>query len=333
MINRRLACSALAGATLFALGRTAGTGDAAVRIVIPAVGSGGTDILARLIAGELERQWRRPVTVENMPGAAGGIAARAVMRAAPDGSTLLMGSTGTLMAAASGADGRLPATYRVTEQFAPIVLVAAPPYVVTLHPSVPARTVAELIGLARARQAEGRPLRYGSSGSGAASHLTAVLFEKEAEVVLQHVPLLGTGAAIEELLTGRIDLLFGPPQTVRDSIAAGRLIAVATTGPERSPAFPDVPTVAESGLPGFESVGWFGLLAPRDTPARTVEGIAADVAALLGRPELRARLARLGATAQPSTPAAFAAFIDADVAKWSRLLAATGGLRIDSLPR
>ncbi|RAI45677.1 Bug family tripartite tricarboxylate transporter substrate binding protein [Rhodoplanes roseus] len=336
MLSRRIFCSALLGPMLLAGAGTTRATEAPpgpTRIIVPAVSSGGTDILARLIARELAARWGVPVTVENMPGAAGGVAARRVMRAAPDGRTLLMASTGTLMAAASGADGGLAAQFDVTEYFAPVVLVAAPPYVVTLNPAVPTRTVGDLITFARARRAEGRPLRYGTSGSGAASHLTAVLFQKEAQVEFAHVPLLGTGAAMQELLAGRIDLLFAPPQTVRGSVDVGWLVAVATTGATRSPLFSDVPTVAESGVPGFESIGWFGLIAPHGTPSPIVGRIASDTAEILQQPELLATLANIGTALQPSTPAAFAHFINEEVAKWTHLLRDAGAMRIDVLPR
>ncbi|MFL9825906.1 tripartite tricarboxylate transporter substrate-binding protein [Rhodoplanes sp. SY1] len=336
MLDRRRVCSALLGAAAVVAaspGRADDLPAGPVRIIVPAVASGGTDILARLIATRLAGLWRRSVSAENVPGASGGIAARTVLRSPADGRTLLMGSTGTLMAAASGVDGGLAAAFRVTDHFAPIALVAAPPYVLTLHPAVKATTVESLIRLARDRLAAGRPLRYGSSGSGAASHLTGVMFQQQAGVLLQHVPLLGTGAAMQELLAARLDLLFAPPPTIRETVEDGRLIAVATTGRTRSPSFPALPTIAESGLPDFESVGWFGLLAPRGTPDALVARIADDVGSLLARPELRDRLAALGAAPQATSPAAFARYIDADIAKWTALLISTGALRIDVLPR
>lgn len=327
MLTRRHLCSALLGAfSGFGMrpSRAADYPDGPVRIVVPAVASGGTDILARIVARQLGERWRRPVTVENLPGASGGIAARAVMRSARDGRMLLMGSTGALMAAARGPDGSLAETFDVTQHLAPIILVAAPPYVVTINPVVPARTIEALISLARERAAAGVPLRYGTSGIGAASHLTAVLFERDAKVALTHVPLLGTGAAMEELLAGRIDLLFSPPQTVSGSIESGRLVGIATTGASRSPLFPTIPTVAEGGVAGFEAVGWFGLLASRGTPSDIVDRIAGDVALLLGDPTIRATLAELGAVPEPSSPEAFGRYINADVEKWTRLLKDAG---------
>lgn len=336
MLDRRRVCSALIGAATGVAVLPARADDlpaGPVRIIVPAVGSGGSDILARLLATRLTDLWRRSVVAENVPGASGGIAARTVLRSPADGRTLLMGSTGALMAAASGVDGGLASEFRVTEHFAPIALVAAPPYVLTLHPSVRASTVQSLIRLARDREAARTPLRYGSSGSGAASHLTGVLFQQQAGVLLEHVPLLGTGAAMQELLAGRIDILFAPPPTIRETVEDGRLLAVATTGRTRSPSFPAIPTLAESGLPDFESVGWFGLLAPRGTPDAAVARIADDVGTLLQRTDMRDRLAALGTTPQPTSPTAFARYIDADIAKWTALLIATGAPRIDALPR
>ncbi|NVO13744.1 MAG: tripartite tricarboxylate transporter substrate binding protein [Rhodoplanes sp.] len=331
MLTRRHSCSALLGALAgFGSGWAARPALAldyptrTVHIVVPFLASGGTDILARLAANRLAERWRRPCVVDNMPGGSGGIATRAVMRAAPDGYTLLMASTGALLAAASGPDGSPADDFDITKLLAPIALLAAPPYVVTVNPAVPARSVATLVDLARARQARGEPLRYGSSGAGAASHLIAVLFAKETGVTLTHVPYQGTGEAMQELLSGRIDLLFAPPQTVRPVVDAGRLVPVALTGATRSPLFARVPTLAEAGIAGFDSVGWFGLLAPRHTPDDIVARLESEVTAVLAEPAVLTRLAELGAEPQPITGTAFARFINTDIARWTPLMRDAG---------
>jgi tripartite-type tricarboxylate transporter receptor subunit TctC len=288
-----------------------------VQIVVPFAAGGGTDVLARIVAQRLQDRWGQPVIVENQAGASGGTGTKLVMRAAPDGYTLLMASTGALMAAASsfGDNGR----FDVNEHLAPIILIAAPPYVVTIHPKINAATVADLVRIAREREG-GNMLTFGSSGAGAASHLTGALFQKKTGIKMLHVAYRGTGPAVNDLLGGHIDVMFAPPQTVQPLVEAGKLRAIATTGSVRSPLFPGVPTAAESGVPGFESVGWFGLLAPGHTPASIVGKLNAEVLALLQTAEVRDRLAALGAEPQPLGPEQFGTYINADIAKWSELM-------------
>ncbi len=285
-----------------------------VRHIVPFAPGGGTDVLARLIGQRLQEKWGQAFVVENQPGASGGIGTQAVIRAAPDGYTLLMASTGALMAAASSFGS---AEFDVTAHLAPVTLVAAPSYVVTVGAKSPAGSLAELIRLGKEKPGS---LSFGSSGVGAASHLTGELFQKEAGVTMLHVPYKGTGQAVTDLLGGRIDVMFAPPQTVQPLVASGELRVLATTGATRSPLFPQVPTVAESGVPGFEASGWFGLLAPAHTPDTIVATLNAEVVTLLATADLRERLNQLGADPQPLTPAEFARYINADVAKWTVVL-------------
>jgi tripartite-type tricarboxylate transporter receptor subunit TctC len=288
-----------------------------VRLIVPFAAGGGTDVLARIVAQRLQNKWAQSFVVENQPGSSGGIGARAVMRAVPDGYTLLMASTGALMAAASSL-GNVD-HFDVAEHLAPVTPVAAPPYVIVIHPNIAAATVAGLVGIARERN-RGNSLTFGSSGAGAASHLTGMLFQKATGIEMLHVAYRGTGPAVNDLLGGHIDVMFAPPQTVQPLVAAGQLKAIGTTGSVRSPLFPDLPTVAESGVSGFESVGWFGLLAPLNTPSPIVAKLNAQVVALLGTPEIRERLATLGAEPQPQSPEQFGAYINADIAKWTSLM-------------
>jgi tripartite-type tricarboxylate transporter receptor subunit TctC len=315
MLRAVFACLALLGAVASTAAQDYPV--RAVRLVVPFAAGGGTDILARIIAQRLQEKWSQPFVVENQAGGSGGIGTRAVMRAAPDGYTLLMASTGALMAAANyqGGGNR----FDVIEHLAPVTLVAAPPYVVTIHPKIPADTAADLIRIARGRNS-GNRLTFGSSGAGAASHLTGELFQKATGIEMLHVPYRGTGPAVNDLVGGHIDVMFAPPQTVQSLVEAGQLKAIATTGSARSPLFPSLPTVAESGVPGFEAVGWFGLLAPPQTPAAIVAKLNAEVMGLLGTQEIRERLAALGAEPEPQSPEQFAAYINFDIAKWSRLL-------------
>src|SRR5689334_10719847 len=208
-----------------------------IRLIVPFAPGGGTDVLARIVAQRLSEKWGQSVIVENQPGASGSIGSKAVERAAPDGYTLVMASTGALMSLATFYEKDGP--FDVNAHFAPVTLVADPPYVITVNPTVPAHNVAELIALAKSKQGH---LTFGSSGVGAASHLSGELFQKEAGVELLHVPYKGTGAAETDLIAGRLDIMFAPPQTVEPMVKAGKLKALATTGMTRSPLFPDLPT-------------------------------------------------------------------------------------------
>jgi tripartite-type tricarboxylate transporter receptor subunit TctC len=287
----------------------------AIKMVVPFAPGGGTDVLGRIIAQRLAEKWGQPVVVENQPGASGGIGTRAAAKAEPDGYTLLMASTGALMAASAALapEGH----FDVNKFFAPITVVAAPPYLLVVNPSVPANSVAELIKLASAKP---KALSFGSSGIGAASHLSGALFEKDAKIEMLHVPYKGTGPAVTDLLGGRIDMMFSPSTTVQAFVAAGKLKALATTGAKRSKFFPDVPTVAEGGLPGYASVGWFGLLAPANTPREIVDKLNTAVVGIMAEKDVIEHMAKLGAEPEPQTPEEFSRYINEDVAKWSALV-------------
>jgi tripartite-type tricarboxylate transporter receptor subunit TctC len=279
-----------------------------VRIVVPFPPGGGADALARLMAPKLAEAWKAQVIVENHPGASGHIGADLVAQSPPDGSTLLMSSTASL-------------SEKNVAQFAPVTLVSASPYVVTLSARTPASSIGELIALARAQP--GR-LSFASSGTGAASHLSAELFKSMARIELLHVPYKGIGQALTDLLAGHVDVLFAPSQAVIQHVRAGKLKALATTGARRTEALPELPTVAESGLPGYEAVGWFGLLAPAATPRPLVERLSADSNRVLADREVRARMAALGADPSGNTPEEFARFIRDDQAKWAKLMREAG---------
>ena len=286
-----------------------------VTFIVPFAPGGGTDVLGRIIAQRLAETWGQPVVVENQPGASGGIGTKAAAKAEPDGYTLLMASTGALMAASAALapEGH----FDVNKFFAPITVVAAPPYLLVINPNVKANSVAELIVLAREKP---KGMSFGSSGIGAASHLSGALFEKDAKIELLHVPYKGTGPAVTDLLGGRIDRMFSPSTTVQAFVAAGKLKALATTGAKRSKFFLDVPTVAEGGLPGYQSVGWFGLLAPAHTPRDIVDKLNKAVVAIMAEKDVIDRMAKLGAEPEPQTPDEFARYINADVAKWTKLV-------------
>jgi tripartite-type tricarboxylate transporter receptor subunit TctC len=288
-----------------------------IRLIVPFAPGGGTDVLARILAQRLSEKWGQAVVVENQPGASGSIGSKTVERAAPDGYTLVLASTGALMSLATLYEKDGP--FDVNAHFAPVTLVADPPYVITVNPKVPAKTVADLIALAKSQK---NSLTFGSSGVGAASHLSGELFQKEAGIELLHVPYKGTGAAETDLIAGRIDIMFAPPQTVEPMVKVGKLKALATTGKTRSPLFPNLPTADESGLPGYEAVGWFGLLAPAHTPEDIVQKLNAASVEILKSDDVRERLANLGAEPHPMTPAEYSKFINADLKKWTAVMQA-----------
>ena len=279
-----------------------------VHIVVPFPPGGGADTLARIMEPKLAGIWAQPIVVENRPGASGHIGAEFVAKSAPDGSTLLMSSTASL-------------TEKNVDQFAPVSLVSASAYIVTANPGVAAANIRELIALAKANPGK---LTFGSSGTGAASHLSAELFKAMAGVDLLHVPYKGTGQALTDLLAGHVNLMFAPSQTVMPYVHAGKLKALAVTGARRSETLPDLPTVAESGLPGYEAVGWFGLLAPAATPKATVARASADVNRVLAMSDVREKMLGLGADPAGNTPEEFARFIREDQAKWSKLMKEAG---------
>jgi tripartite-type tricarboxylate transporter receptor subunit TctC len=278
-----------------------------VRVVVPFPPGGGADSLARLMAPKLTELWREQVIVENKPGASGHIGADLVAQSPADGYTLLMSSTASL-------------TEKNAHQFAPVTLVSASPYVVTLALKNNFQNVKELIGYARANPGK---LTFGSSGTGAASHLSAELFKSMAKVDLLHVPYKGTGQAVTDLLAGQIDLLFAPAQAVMPHVKAGKLKALATTGAQRSETLPGLATVGEA-LPGYVAVGWFGLLAPVATAKPIVEKLSRDANQVLADPDVRARMQALGADPSGDTPQAFAQFIHDDQAKWAKLMREAG---------
>jgi tripartite-type tricarboxylate transporter receptor subunit TctC len=278
------------------------------RIVVPFPPGGGADALTRIMSPKLSELWKEQVVVENRPGASGHIGADFVAQSAADGKTLLMSSTASL-------------TERNVHQFAPVTLVSASPYVVTASTRTSFLSIQDLIAYARSNPGK---LSFGSSGTGAASHLSAELFKSMAKIDLLHVPYKGTGQAVTDLLAGQIDLLFAPSQAVIQHVRAGKLKALATTGARRAETLPEFPTVAEAGLPGYEAVGWFGLLVPVATPKELVAKLSADSNRVLADADVRSRMLALGADPAGNTPAEFARFIRDDQAKWAKLMREAG---------
>ena len=285
-----------------------------VTLVVPFPPGGGTDTGARLIAQKLATKWGQPVVVENKGGAAGQVGADAVAKAKPDGYTLLMGNIGTQ---AINPSLYPKMSYDPDKAFAPISLVAELPLAMMVNPSVPAKTAQEFIALARSKPGQ---LSYSSSGSGGAPHLAAEMFKQGSNTFILHVPYRGGGPAIADLLAGTVQLSFMTVLEASGHVKAGKLRALAVTSDKRVSALPDVPTLAESGLPGFNSISWIGLLAPAGTPTEIVEKIAADVRELIATDDLRSRLVGLGAVPRATTPAEFGKMIEADRKRYAQII-------------
>lgn len=282
----------------------------AVHIVVPFAAGGGVDITTRLIAEKLP--WGNRVIVENRPGGGSVVGTEVVARSAPDGYTLLMTAPPFTTNAALVAN--LP--YDSLRDFAPVTLAASAPLLVMVHPSLPARSIKELIEIAKARPGQ---LAYGSSGNGGPQHLGGELFKSMSNVDIVHVPYKGSAPAAADLVGGHVQLGFGDLLTVLPYVKAGRLRPLAVTGLQRSSIMPELPTVAESALPGFEAMTWYGLFARAGTPPAVIATINADFARALKLPEIKDRLAAEGTDVVGNDPATFGAFIQAEIEKVLRL--------------
>jgi tripartite-type tricarboxylate transporter receptor subunit TctC len=285
-----------------------------IRLVVPFTPGGSTDILARSIGKELQDAWGQPVVIDNVPGAGGSIGADKVAKSPADGYTLLMGHIGTL-AVNPSLYPHLP--YDPIKSFAPVAWVARVPNVLVVHPSVPARTVQELVALAKAKPGQ---LAYGSGGNGSAANLATEYFKLRTGTSLLHIPYRGTAPATADLMGGQIQVLFTGAPAVLGQIRAGQLRALAVSSPKRLDALPDVPTVAESGYKDFEADQWYGVVAPAGTPPAVIAKLNAQINLSLNSPALKQRLNNEGAVAVPTTPEAFGAHIAREIARWQPVI-------------
>ena len=285
-----------------------------VRLIVPFAPGGSTDIFARLIADRLAAPLGQSVVVENRAGAAGNIGAEAVARSAPDGYTLLMATTGVM--AINNALYR-NMTYDAAKEFDPVVFVASITNVLIVPPELPAQSVAELIALARREPGK---LSFASSGAGSSTHMSAELFKSLSGTDILHIPYKGSGQALPDLMSGRVSMMFENMPGAVSHIRAGKVRALAVTGLRRSSAMPELPTVAESGVAGYESLSWSGIAAPAGTPRGTVERLNRDINAILATGDMRQKLAEQGADAIGGPPEVFRDHIRAEREKWSRLI-------------
>jgi tripartite-type tricarboxylate transporter receptor subunit TctC len=287
------------------------------RIVVPFAPGGPNDIIVRLVAQKLTEAWGQPMVVENRPGAGGNIGTDFVAKAAADGYTLLSVGPGSLII--NPLIGKVP--YDTARDFAPVTLMARAPNALVAHPSLPASSVKELIALARSQP--GR-INYGSGGNGSTPHLAGALFAAMAGIELTHVPYKGTAPATADLIGGQVQIAFLGIPTVLPHVKSGKVRVLAVTGKRRSPELPEVSTVDEAGVPGYELSPWYGLLAPAGTPRGIVARLAAEVTKIVRAAEIRDKLAVQGAEVAGGSPEEFAAVIQADSLTWSRVVKDTG---------
>lgn len=311
-----LACSSVAWAQSDR-GSSASYPDRPIRIVVPFAAGGPSDVGARVLAQGMSQSWRQPVVVDNRIGASGIIGADIVARSAPDGYTLLMAQVGDAISMSLYA--KLP--YNFMKDFAPITLVGQTPFILVAHPSVPVKTVQDLIALAKAKP---RSLTFGSAGTGVASHLAGELFKGAAGIDVVHVPYKGQAPATTDLLGGQITYMFNNPITALPHIKSGKMRALGVSTPARFSGLPDVPTVAESGLPGFAVGFWLGPLAPAGTPRAVIDKLNREMVRMLRSPEVVERLSPMGLEILATSPDEFARVIKADVAKWAKVVKDAG---------
>lgn len=285
---------------------------------MPSTPGGSVDTLARVISPKLSEMWRQQVIVENQAGAGGVIAAQTVARATPDGYTLMLGTIASLATNVSLVP-KLP--YDPLKDFAPVSLVATQNYMLIVNPSIPAKTVPELIALARKKPGE---LTYASAGNGTGGHLSGELLKALAGIDLLHIPYKGVAPGLLDVVSGRVSMTFASIASALPPVRNKRLRALATSGLERSPIAPDVPTFNESGVKGYESKTWYGVVAPAATSSAVVDRISADLAKVVKMEDVRDRLSNEGLEFVGSTPAQFRQFMASEIEKWGRLIKARG---------
>ena len=288
-----------------------------IKIIVPVAAGGGTDFSARLIAQKLTESWNIPVIVENRPGGGGNVGVEAAVKSDPDGYTLVMPITS--FPVNPGMYPKLP--FDSEKDLAPIVLVASAPLVLVVNPAVQADSVKELISLARSKPGT---LNYGNSGVGTTAHLAAELFKHSANLDIVNVPYKGGGPAIADLIAGNIQIYFSTIPAALSQTKSGRIQAIAVTGLKRVSEIPEVPTVAESGLPGFEVVGWFGLFAPAQTPLAIIEKLNKELVKILQMKDVQDKLAGHGLIPGGGSPKELATFLHTEIAKWKNLIQTAG---------
>jgi tripartite-type tricarboxylate transporter receptor subunit TctC len=315
------ACATLAQAQATSTGSGQDYPAKPIRMVAPFAPGGATDILARVIGQKMSERFGQAVLIDNRTGAGGNIGAEVVSKAVPDGYTLLLG--GVPHAISMSLYKKLG--YDLSKDLAPVAMIATFPSAIVLHPSLPVKSVKDLIALARTQPAQ---LNFGSAGNGSPNHLALELFSAMARVKMTHVPYKGTGQMVIDLVAGQLQLASMGFPTALQNVKAGKLRVIAVTSASRSPLLPEIPTVAENGLPGFDVTSWYGLFAPAALSADVANKLNADVAMMVGAPEVKERLAQLGAEPARLTPDEFGRYVKGEVARWAKVVRESGA-RLD----
>jgi len=289
-----------------------------MRLIVPWAPGGTADILARITGQRLAEAWGQQVLVDNRPGASGQIGTEIVVKSPPDGHTLLLATT----APNSTAPSLYPKLgYDPIKDFTPVSLLATTCYVLSVHPALAARNVQEFVRLAKARPGE---LNFASPGNGTPNHLSGEMFKARTGIRMQHIPYKGSAPAIADVIGGQVPLAFENIAVVLPHIRGGKVRALAITSADRSSHLAEVPTVAESGFPGFEAIGWFGIMAPPALPRETLSKLNAEIVRFLKAPEVSQRIAGLGAEVRPSTPEEFDRFNRGEIDKWAKVVKESG---------
>lgn len=323
--TRRFALGSIASAVVLGAGLLGGTSALAqayptkpVTIIVPFAAGGTTDILARIIGQALTAELGQSVVVDNRAGAGGNIGGQAAAKAAPDGHTLFMGTVGTHAINAS-LYKKMP--FDPVKDFAPLTRVANVPNLLVANPAPPYKSVKDLIAYAKANPGK---VNFGSSGNGSSIHLSGELFKSLAKVDMQHVPYKGSAPAVTDLLGNQIGIMFDNMPSAIQHVRSGKLVPLAVTTAKRSPELPNVPTIAEGGVPGYEATSWFGMFAPAGTPAPVLAKLNAAIVKVLGQPDVKKKINEQGAEVYSETPEQFAAFIQAESVKWGKVVKESG---------
>ena len=311
------AAALLAPAAGFAQAGAAAFPSKPIHIVVTFTTGGAPDILARLIGEKLQTTWGQPVVIDNKPGAGGNTGADAVAKAPPDGHTIVVGTVGT-----HSINGALytKMPYDMVKDFAPITLLATTPNMLVVHNDVPAKNLKEFIDLGK----KAGKMSFASSGSGTSIHVSGELFKTMTGIDMEHIPYKGRASAIPDLLGGRVTMMFDNMPSSLPLVKEGKLRALGVTSAQRSAAAPDIPTIAEQGLPGFEAVSWFALFAPANTPAPIVDKLQAEVSSILKSPEISKRLAEIGLDPVGGSPADLAGYQKREITKWTKVVKDSG---------
>ncbi|MPM39419.1 hypothetical protein SDC9_86052 [bioreactor metagenome] len=312
-----LACAALCSLAAPYAAASTDYPNKPIKLVVPYPPGGPTDIVARVVAQKLQEQMGQAVVIDNKPGAGANLGAEQVARSAPDGYTLMVATT----AHAINPSLFSKLNYSMTKDLAPVSQLTSGPLVIVATPNLPVNNVKELIALAKAKNGG---LNFASSGNGQSTHLSAELFNAMAGTKMNHIPYKGSAPALTDVMSGQADLMFDTMLSSMPFVKGGKLKAIAVTSSQRSPIAPDIPTVAESGLPGYEAIAWNGIQAPAGTPKDVIDKLNAEIKKVLENPEVKQRFEAQGFSSAWNTPQAYGQFIQAEVDKWAKVVKASG---------